>query len=280
MRFSIVNGQKKEAEKGLAGACIGCGQAMIPKCGPIKVKHWAHKAKCECDRWWENETEWHRTWKNNFPIEWQEVRQKASDGEWHIADVKTDKEWVIEFQHSFLKQEERHARNTFYGKKFVWVVDGLTRKNDRANFDLILKSSKQVLPNTPVLQIQSQISDCAILRDWSECSALVFFDFGPELPLWCLLPKSSQGRQYVLPVPRHQFVALHTNQMIGQDYYSFETYFESVIAAFENPQSIRTQVMSRPLPRRRTVGPSSAEMRSLYNYLTRPQAGSRRRFRF
>lgn len=280
MRFSVVNGQKKEAEKGLVGVCIGCGQTMIPKCGPIKVKHWAHKAKCVCDHWWENETEWHRTWKNNFPIKWQEVRQKANDGEWHIADVKTDKECAIEFQHSFLKQEERQARNTFYGKNFVWVVDGLTRKNDRSNFESVLKGSKQISPNIPVVQLQSQVNDCAILRDWSECSALVFFDFGPEFPLWCLLPKSSQGRQYLLPVPRHQFVALHTQQMSGQDYYSFETYFKSVIAAFENPQPIRTQVASRPLQQRRIAGPSSAETRALYNYLTRPQVNGRRRFRF
>jgi len=57
-----------------------------------------------CDNWWENETQWHRDWKNHFPVEWQEVVQIAEDGEKHIADVKTSEGWVVEFQHSYLKQ--------------------------------------------------------------------------------------------------------------------------------------------------------------------------------
>lgn len=44
MRFSIVNGEKREAQKGLIGVCIGCDQPVIPKCGPIKIHHWAHKS--------------------------------------------------------------------------------------------------------------------------------------------------------------------------------------------------------------------------------------------
>lgn len=282
MRFSIVNGEKREAEKGLSGLCVGCGQPTIPKCGPIKVKHWAHKAKCECDRWWENETEWHRAWKNYFPVEWQEVRQKADDGEWHIADVKTASEYVIEFQHSFLKQEERQARNKFYGKKFAWVVDGLLRKNDRSQFESVLKGSKQVLPNVPLIQILPQDNECAILRDWSDCSAFVFFDFGAEFPLWCLLPKSSKGRQYLLPVPRQQFVGLHLQPQNGQDYASFETYFNSLIFAFENPQPVQRQQVqiNRPMPRRQIVPQSRAEAKALYNMLNRSPGGRRQRFRF
>ncbi len=37
MKFSLVNDERREAEKGLTGKCIGCGQPTIPKCGPIKV---------------------------------------------------------------------------------------------------------------------------------------------------------------------------------------------------------------------------------------------------
>lgn len=104
MKLSIVNGERREPEKGLIGSCLGCGQPMIPKCGSIKIWHWAHKSSCECDHWWENETEWHRSWKNNFPKENQEIRHKDdATGEWHIADVKTKHGHVLEFQHSFLK---------------------------------------------------------------------------------------------------------------------------------------------------------------------------------
>ena len=42
----------------------------------------------------------------------------------HIADVKTDRGIVIEFQHSFLHRNERESREKFY-QNMVWVVDGL-----------------------------------------------------------------------------------------------------------------------------------------------------------
>ncbi|MCB0386828.1 MAG: hypothetical protein KDD43_15645, partial [Bdellovibrionales bacterium] len=89
MKYSMVDGERREAEKGLVGSCVGCGGPMTPKCGPKKVPHWAHRSLTKCDHWWENETPWHRDWKNNFPAECQEIRHKAEDGEWHIADVKT-----------------------------------------------------------------------------------------------------------------------------------------------------------------------------------------------
>jgi hypothetical protein len=29
---------------------------MTPKCGQLKVWHWAHRSTRSCDPWWENET--------------------------------------------------------------------------------------------------------------------------------------------------------------------------------------------------------------------------------
>ena len=72
MKFALVNGEKAEAQKGLRGICVNCPSEMIAKCGDVKIPHWAHKSKVPCDSWWENETEWHRKWKNLFPREWQE----------------------------------------------------------------------------------------------------------------------------------------------------------------------------------------------------------------
>ena len=95
---------------------------MIAKCGEIKIWHWAHKSRRHCDHWWENETEWHRAWKGLFPDHWQEVVQEDENGVRHIADVKTDQGWVIEFQHSLIKPEERRSRDAFYSK-LVWLVD-------------------------------------------------------------------------------------------------------------------------------------------------------------
>ena len=112
MKFALVNDQRHEAAPGLSGRCMSCDQAMVAKCGNVKVWHWAHKGRRTCDLWWENETEWHRTWKGRFPENWQEVVHKDDAGEKHIADVKTDQGWVIEFQHSHIKPEERHSRDT------------------------------------------------------------------------------------------------------------------------------------------------------------------------
>lgn len=73
------------------------------------MNHWAHKGKLVCDVWWKNETAQHRAWKNNFPVEWQEIIHfDDSTGEKHIADTKTTEVWVLEFQHSPIKLEEIH----------------------------------------------------------------------------------------------------------------------------------------------------------------------------
>ena len=114
MKFALVNGEKSEATKGAKGFCPSCGAELIAKCGEVKVNHWAHKGSRNCDPWWENETDWHRSWKGNFPVDWQEVIHFDGKGEKHIADVKTQTGYVLEFQHSYLDPEERRSRNAFH----------------------------------------------------------------------------------------------------------------------------------------------------------------------
>ena len=89
MKFAVVEGSRREAEPGLSGECPNCDSALVAKCGERRVWHWAHRATLHCDHWWENQTEWHRTWKNEFPAEWQEIVHRTNNGERHIADVKT-----------------------------------------------------------------------------------------------------------------------------------------------------------------------------------------------
>ncbi|SHN90340.1 hypothetical protein BHECKSOX_531 [Bathymodiolus heckerae thiotrophic gill symbiont] len=60
MKFALIDGIKKEANKGATGLCQFCSSDLIAKCGDIKIHHWAHKSKRNCDIWRENETEWHR----------------------------------------------------------------------------------------------------------------------------------------------------------------------------------------------------------------------------
>ena len=113
MKFALAHGQRQEAQPNLSGECPGCGRPMVARCGEVRVRHWAHKGRRHCDPWWENETEWHRGWKDRFPADWQEIVHPDGDGERHIADVKTGDGWVIEFQHSYIKPEERRSREAF-----------------------------------------------------------------------------------------------------------------------------------------------------------------------
>lgn len=87
------------------------------------MHHWAHHRSRNCDPWWENETPWHREWKNLYPISCREVSHTAEDGEIHRADVKTPTGIVIELQHSAMSAEERISREAFY-HNLVRVLDG------------------------------------------------------------------------------------------------------------------------------------------------------------
>lgn len=134
MKYSLVNNIKSEPFKGGKGSCILCGQETIAKCGTSKVHHWAHTSLKNCDPWWENETEWHRKWKNYFPKEWQEiVHFDENTGEKHIADVKTSKGLIIEFQNSPMSIDELDSREEFY-KKMIWILNG---KSFRKNFYIL-----------------------------------------------------------------------------------------------------------------------------------------------
>ena len=205
MKFALVNGERQEPEPNLSGSCPSCGSPMISRCGEVRVRHWAHKGRRDCDPWWEPESEWHRNWKNQFPIGWQEVVRHAPDGERHIADVRTEAGCVIEFQHSYIKPEERRAREAFY-RPLVWVVDGLRRPRDRARFLKTWEEGAPVRRDSPFQRIWS--GEGALLRDWRASTAGVFFDFGEEI-LWWLLPKSEGDWVYVARVSRAEFIEAH-----------------------------------------------------------------------
>lgn len=214
MKFAMVNGERKEPSPGLLGICSGCAQPTVSKCGNIKVHHWAHKSKLECDPWWENETEWHRNWKKHFPEAWQEVVHRADSGEFHRADVKTDKNWVLEFQYSAINPAERTSRNDFYDK-LVWIVDGRRRKRDPIQFFQSLKSGKTI-EDKIVKKVYDVISDKnALLRDWSNDKSPVFFDFSAPDLIWCLLPRSTEGNAVVVEIGRQAFIDLHLSNSIS-----------------------------------------------------------------
>jgi competence protein CoiA len=87
MKFADIEGNVwAEAQPGLAGKCRDCGQLVFAKCGQLRMRHWAHLKSKACDPWWETETEWHRSWKNQFPVARQEIGHSAQSGERHRVD--------------------------------------------------------------------------------------------------------------------------------------------------------------------------------------------------
>ena len=102
---------------------------MVAKCGPRVMHHWAHFSRRDCDPWWENETPWHREWKEEFPEQCREVSHVDATGEIHRADIKTPTGIVIEVQHSTMPERERDSRELFY-QNLVWILDGRSFRNN------------------------------------------------------------------------------------------------------------------------------------------------------
>ena len=205
-RFADVNGQRQEARPGLSGTCPICGAPFVAKCGEERIWHWAHQGTRFCDPWWENKTEWHRKWQAQFPDSWQEIVHRADDGTKHIADIKTEHGWVIEFQHSYLRPEERRSRDAFY-RKLIWVVDGTRRKRDVAQLLNAWKEGVHVGTNSPLRSASSD--NCTLLREWAGRNAPVFFDLGEVQLLWWLVATSANGLTYLAPYSRTKFIENH-----------------------------------------------------------------------
>lgn len=222
MKYALIDNRKEEAVKGAKGFCPGCGSELIAKCGEVNINHWAHKGNRNCDPWWENETDWHRSWKDNFPIDWQEVVHPAENGEKHIADVKTDGGWVLEFQHSFLKPDERRSRNAFY-PKLIWIVDGTRRSNDKIQFFKKIDKESAPFRGSEILRVPFP-DECRLLKEWHDSNKNIFvlFDF-KELKetnrLWFLFPKIANTEAYIVPFLRDKFIEMHKenkfDEMVG-----------------------------------------------------------------
>lgn len=123
MQYALIHGIRSMAVKKANGICPICSDPVIAKCGPRIIHHWAHKGRRDCDPWWENETEWHRSWKNLFSEECREISHTAPNGEIHRADIKTPSGIYIEVQHSSMTDEERISRENFY-QNLIWIIDG------------------------------------------------------------------------------------------------------------------------------------------------------------
>jgi hypothetical protein len=216
MKFALIEGKRTEATKEAKGSCPSCGSELIARCGELKVNHWAHKSIRNCDSWWEYETEWHRSWKNYFPDDWQEIDLSDEEtGENHIADVRTIHGLVIEFQHSHIKTPERISREKFY-KNMVWVVDGTRLQRDYPRFLKGFESFRQIQRGVFTVDFPDEVFP----KSWLNCSVPVVFDFNGHSfyeqdeiknTLWCLLPQKVETRAVVVGLKRSDFVEITHN---------------------------------------------------------------------
>lgn len=222
MRFALIGNNRTEAQPKLNGLCCCCSKPVIAKCGTRKIWHWAHKSKTDCDNWWEPETEWHRTWKNNYPSDWQEIsffdnRTKEK----HIADVRTVHSLVIEFQHSNINPQERTSREQFY-KNMVWIVDGTRLKRDYPRFLKEWKrdgiSEVRQTEKTGIFEVW--FPEFCFPEAWLKSSVPVIFDFlgdgsmddseGLRNNLYCLFPQVGRHAR-VAEISRKAFINTTTN---------------------------------------------------------------------
>lgn len=188
---------------------------MIPRCGEIRVHHWAHKSKVDCDPWWEPETDWHRNWKNEFPLRWQErVFSDQDTGERHISDVQTLAGLTLEIQHSHLDPKERRARENFY-KNMLWVVDGSRLKGNREKIVTWRNSLVEISQgNRRTNLFLTNVAEEVFPSDWLESPVPICFDYmGPKADptsapklLFLLYPGKVKGGRLVELLPRDELL--------------------------------------------------------------------------
>ena len=251
-KFALVNGSKTEAQPGLRGTCAYCQSEMIAKCGSVRIWHWSHKSNASCDHWWENEKEWHRTWKNHYPTKWQEIIHKDSTtGERHIADIKTDKEFVIEFQHSAIKSSEVKSREAFY-ENMVWVVDGTRLKRDYLRFCKGVSG----LRSLKIGFFLSTSPETCFPASWLTSSVPVYFDFRDIAPidqadskradLWCLFPGRVDGYTVIACVSQKQFIELSSTT---PHLLRAEKYLSLIAQHIRHERALPSQRVNLPAPK-------------------------------
>lgn len=220
-RYAFIDGVKTDildTSKGAHGICPLCGDELISRQGEINTWHWAHKNGHVCDSWYETKGAWHRWWQDQFDKSWQEVAIiKKGEGEEsqdikHIADVRTDEDWVIECQYSSLSLQKIREREAFYGKKMVWVVSGTRCSGDIERGPPLFNLS--FCQSTKGFFYAIVPDGRAFNRHWRESNRLVFLDYygtfdkpscGTEL--LCLLPKfKNVDERIIVRISQVEFV--------------------------------------------------------------------------
>lgn len=153
--------------------CPTCDLELVRRMGEIKAHHFAHKKGMVCNDTWHYEEmcEWHASWQNRFPKEYQEV-VKQHNNRRHRADVLIESnKLVIEFQHSKLSIDEFRDRNSFFkslGYKVIWIFDRVSDSFGNKIYSLNNNKYKWTNPDSNFRQMNVTNEDATIYFELSE----------------------------------------------------------------------------------------------------------------
>ncbi len=132
MLYGITNnGERIRAHKNTRALCPHCRGPLIPKCGQVKVHHWAHKEAKGCP-YASGMTHWHYEWLENFD-------NRATDG-WeveyffksiHFDAFNPEKMQAVEFQRSvdLDSVETKMSLCRSEGVRLFWLMSPRLFKN-------------------------------------------------------------------------------------------------------------------------------------------------------
>ena len=127
-KFALVNGLKTKANqvsKGTIGNDVWFPEYEMKACVGKYRQFWIPVGdKPPLPRGYENETEWHQSWKSNLLD--ANVEVICGDENQHRADILTN-DYVIEIQLSMMDGFDVEERNEFYSNlldnRLIWVVN-------------------------------------------------------------------------------------------------------------------------------------------------------------
>lgn len=202
----IVRAGVELKDKGLSFRCKDSNcehpelELVIGRC--IRIPHFRHKRKgnCGCS---DGETDWHLSWKSQFENIEVDMGIDPVTGERNRADAVVGKDFVIEFQHSHIDENEQSNRERFYGSKggMVWIVDASGTQN-RARLDRANMNNHFILYPMPPFDkggYRRLVSEDKVLpKLWIRRNVGIVFDYGTDKDLLYVLPQRGRNSEYAL----------------------------------------------------------------------------------
>ncbi len=191
----IIRAESNLKEKDFVYRCLDehCGNPVMELVlgRGLRIPYFRHKRRglCTCS---DGETEWHREWKSYFERIECDMGIDTVTGEHNRADAVVGSDFVIEFQHSHISEEEQKNRERFYSGKggMVWIVD--------ANKKRLLKRRDEAIQTCGFASIKEQPFNCTYFKtyfpdevfpkEWLDRPVGIIFDYGQDGDLIYLLP--------------------------------------------------------------------------------------------